>query len=234
MDPRLGLPLRGRGAVPIALAIATMVLVSFAGAAIAQRGSTSAPISVAGAASSPISNAKFFFDPSTVNEGSQTNGNVSFSGGTPGYSLWFNQTPPGCSPPSNPMTTPSPAFTFVCQPTSTGTYTVHLDILDSATPVDKASVQATLNVVQGNNGNGNGNGNNSNNNNNGGGNGSLSLPGGLLQLAVIAGLVFFAALFLIAGGMIAAAVLLSRRLRQVNETLTKLLPPPKGPTPPTG
>lgn len=69
-------------------------------------------------------------------------------------------------------------------------------------------------------------------NNNSGGNGSFSLPSGLVTLALVGGLVFVILLVLIAAGVLALAVLTSRRLRQINETLAQLSAPPKGPTPP--
>jgi len=75
----------------------------------------------------------------------------------------------------------------------------------------------------------NDNGNGSNNNS---GNGSFQLPGGLVTLALIGGLVFVVLFALIAGGVVALAVVTSRRLREINETLAKLSAPPKGPTPP--
>jgi hypothetical protein len=74
---------------------------------------------------------------------------------------------------------------------------------------------------------------NNGSNNNSGGNGSFSLPSGLVTLALVGGLVFVVLLALIAGGVVALAVITSRRLRQINETLAQMNAPPKGPTPPT-
>ncbi|MGA8663543.1 MAG: hypothetical protein WB809_00510 [Thermoplasmata archaeon] len=192
--------------------------------------SISAPSSGLAPASSSVIIAQFSFQPSTVNQGSQVNGTVGLSGGTPPYYLWFNNTPPGCSPPSNPETTSSTTFTFQCNPSSTGSYLVHLDVVDSSATVTKASQTASLNVQTGGNGNGNGN----NSNNGGNGNTSLSslLPGGFLEIGIILVLVFMGAIVAIAAGVVAMAVLVPRRLRQLNETLAKSGLPPKEPKPP--
>ena len=220
-----------RSTVLVTLAVAMVMLTPLLGITeTAPRTSPSAS-GLAVAAGSPIGNLQFSFQPSTASEGSQVTVNVTFTGGTPDFLLWFNNTPPGCSPPSNPQTSPSDGFVINCRPTSSGTYTAHLDVLDSATPRNSASGSATLTVTSNNNNN---NGNGSNNNNNGsGGNGSFSLPGGLLQIALFGGIAFLGALVAIAAGTIATAVMVSRRLRQVNETLQKLVPPPEKPKPPT-
>ena len=97
---------------------------------------TSAPIRPA---SAPLTITNFGFKPSTVDQGSSTQGNVSLSGGTSNYYLWFNNTPAGCSPSSEPMIVSSPGLQFSCRPTATGTYTIHLDVLDSSAPVSKVS-----------------------------------------------------------------------------------------------
>jgi hypothetical protein len=187
------------------------------------------------AAGSPISNLNFNFQPSTASVNSQVTVNVTFSGGTPGYFLWFNSTPPGCSPSANPQSSPSDSYQIQCRPSSSGVFTAHLDVLDSASPPSKASATATLSVTSnGNNNNNNNNGNGrSNNNNGGGGNGSFSLPSGLLTFALFGGVAFLGALVAIAAGTIATAAMVSRRLRQVNETLQKLIPPSDKPKPPT-
>jgi hypothetical protein len=157
--------------------------------------------------------------------------NVTFSGGTPGFFLWFNNTPAGCSPPGNPQTSPSNYYQINCHPSSSGTFTAHLDVVDSASPPSRASATATLSVTSnGNNNNGNGS---NNNNNGGGGNGSFSFPSGLFTIALFGGIAFLGALVAIAAGTIATAVMVSRRLRAVNETLQKLIPPPQKPGPPS-
>ena len=179
------------------------------------------------AAGSPISDLNFNFQPSTVSIGGQVTASVTFSGGTPNFYLWFNNTPAGCTP-GGPQMSPSDSFTINCRPTSGGTFTTHLDVLDSASPPSRASATATLTVT----GNGNNNNGSGNNNSNNGGNGSFSLPGGLITIAMFGGAAFLAALVAIAAGTIATAVKVSRRLREVNETLQKLTPPPTPPSPP--
>jgi len=182
-------------------------------------------------ASTPVTITQFSLQPSSVNMGAQVNGTVGLSGGTAPYYLWFNNTPPGCAPPNNPEPTSSTTFTFQCNPSSTGSYLVHLDVVDSSVPVSKASQSASMNVRS--SGNGNGNGNNSNNGGNGNTSLSSLLPGGFLEIGIILVLVFMGAVVAIAAGVVAIAVLVPRRLRQLNETLAKSGLPPKEPKPPT-
>jgi len=100
-------------------------------------------------------------------------------------------------------------------------------LLGGASVPRRSSSALTLASVSNSNNNGNGS------NNNSGGNGSFSLPSGLLTLALIGGLLFVVLLALIAGGVLALAVTTSRRLREINDTLSRMNPPPKGPAPPT-
>jgi len=79
---------------------------------------------------------------------------------------------------------------------------------------------------------GNGNGNNSNNGGNGNTSLSSLLPGGFLEIGIILVLVFMGAVVAIAAGVVTMAVLVPRRLRQLNETLAKSGLPPKEPKPP--
>jgi hypothetical protein len=183
------------------------------------------------ASTSPVGIASFTVQPSPVSVGSTAYVNVSLSGGTAPYYLWFNGSVPGCQSPNSPVTANGPQFQFTCNPSSTGTYSIHLDVVDSSTPVGRASNGASVNVVSG------GNNNNNNNNNNGNGNGSgsggsFSFPSGLQQLVFLIGLVFLATMVAIAAGTIATAAIVSRRLRQINETLAKMGLPPKDPKPP--
>jgi len=99
-------------------------------------------------------------------------------------------------------------------------------LLGGASVPGRSSSALTLASVSNSNNNGNGS-------NNSGGNGSFSLPSGLLTLALIGGLLFVVLLALIAGGVLALAVTTSRRLREINDTLSRMNPPPKGPAPPT-
>jgi hypothetical protein len=221
-------------AVAIALAMIAVWLASSSTASSA----TPSQTGIFPASETPISNLNFNFQPSTVSLGSQVTVSVTFSGGTPGFYLWFNSTPAGCSPQGNPQTTSSDSYSINCRPTSAGVFTAHLDVLDSASPPSKVSMTATLTVTSNgnNNNNNNGSGNNSNNNNNNGngsGGGSFSLPSGLLSIALIGGIAFLGALVAIAAGTIATAVVVSRRLRQLNETLQKLIPSTDKPKPPT-
>jgi hypothetical protein len=121
----------------------------------------------------------------------------------------------------------TPSLQFNCTASSSGTYNVHLDALDSAAPPNKVSQTATLTV----NSNGNGGGGGGSGSNNGGGsNSSFQLPSSLLSMLLIFGLVFLGAIVALAAGVIATAVLVSRRLRQLTETMansTKVSPPEK-------
>jgi hypothetical protein len=111
-----------------------------------------------------------------------------------------------------------------------GSYFVNLDVVDSSVPATKASQPASLNVATSNSENGNGNGNNSSNGNNS--LGSL-IPSGFLAIALIIVLALIGAIIAIAAGVVALAVLVPRRLRQLNETLAKCGLPPQEPKPPT-
>jgi hypothetical protein len=168
------------------------------------------------------------FSPNPVSAGTQTQGMVSLSGGTPPYFLWFNNTPPGCGPPTNPQTSSSPSFQFQCSPSSSGSYNnIHLDALDSAAPPNKAS-QSTSLTVNSNSGNGNGSGGNGK----GGSNSSSILPSGLLTILTYFVLIFMATMVIIAAGVLAIAVSVSRRLRQLNETLARTARAPNEGKPP--
>lgn len=167
-----------------------------------------------------LSIASFSFNPSTIQANSSTQVSIQLSGGTPPFYAWLNNTPPGCQQGSVPEVTSNFSNSFSCSPTASGTFTVHLDVMDSAVPASKASRSATLTVNSGSGGGG------------GGGNGSFSLPSGLLATVTLLALVFLGALVAIAAGTVATAVVLSRRLRQVKEALEKLQKPPESPRPP--
>ncbi|MCI4363999.1 MAG: hypothetical protein L3K13_06855 [Thermoplasmata archaeon] len=181
-------------------------------------------------AATPVHVDAFSFMPGSLSVGTPTTASVSLSGGSQPFYLWFNNTPSGCSAPSSPETVSAPSFQYSCNPSSSGTYPVHLDVLDSSSPRSHATLNANLSVSSNSGSNNNGSGNNGGNSK---GNGSLSLPSGLQQLALIFGAVFLIAMLLIAAGTIATAVVLSRRLRQINETLAKSSPAPKDAKPPT-
>jgi hypothetical protein len=214
-----------------ALAVSAAVLMLLAALAVFSSGTPalSAPSGELHLASGSVTITQFSFQPSSANPGSQVTGTVDLSGGTAPYYLWFNNTPPGCSPSPNPEMSSSTMYTFQCNPSSTGSYLVHLDVVDSSTPVSRASQSASLNVANGNNGNGNGDGNGNNSNSGNNSLGSL-IPSGFLTIGLILVLVFMGALIAIAVGVVALAVLVPRRLRQLNETLAKSGMPPKPPT----
>ena len=172
------------------------------------------------AAAPALSIASFSFNPSTIQANSSTQVSIQLSGGTPPFYAWLNNTPPGCQPGSVPEVTSNFSNSFSCSPTASGTFTVHLDVMDSAVPASKDSRSATLTVNSGSGGGGGGGG---------GGNGSFSLPSGLLATVTLLALVFLGALVAIAAGTVATAVVLSRRLRQVKEALDKLQKPPEPP-----
>jgi hypothetical protein len=217
---------------PLAVfALALVLIVSLPGVGLTAR---PASTNAAGHPDStpPLSIVSFSFQPSSVDVGSSTTVSVTLSGGDSPYFLWFNSSVPGCEPPNSPVSSSSTQFQFSCQPTQSGSYSIHLDVADSSTPSLHQSTVSDLNVVSNSNGN-----NNSNNNNNGNGNGSgsgggLTLPSGLESLVLVIGLVFLGTMIAIAAGTIATAALVSRRLRQINETLAKLSLPPKEPKPP--
>jgi hypothetical protein len=215
---------------PLAVfALALVLILSLLGVGLASRpGSTNAawhPDSTP-----PLSIVSFGFQPSSVDVGSSTTVGVTLSGGTSPYLLWFNSSVPGCEPPNSPVTSSSTQYQFSCQPSESGSFSVNLDVVDSSTPAFRASNVADLNVASNNNGN-----NNNNNNGNGNGSGSgggLTLPTGLESLVLVIGLVFLGTMIAIAAGTIATAAVVSRRLRQINETLAKLSLPPREPKPP--
>jgi hypothetical protein len=181
--------------------------------------------------------ASFSFSPAQTAAGNEIQGSVTLSGGTAPFYLWFNGTAPGCGPSSNPVTLSGPSMQFNCTPSSAGSYSVHLDALDSTSPPDKASQTAPLTVTNNNeNGNGGSNGNSGSNGGNGssggGNNGGFSIPSTLITMLMLFGIVFLASIVALAAGMIAVAVLVSRRLRQLTETMAKVSSPATQAKPP--
>ncbi len=59
----------------------------------------------------------FSYSPNTISVNSQTQGMYAISGGTQPFTIWVNNTPPGCGPQTNPFTTsfrvPSPPMTAI-------------------------------------------------------------------------------------------------------------------------
>jgi hypothetical protein len=214
------------------LSLSSSLGVAFGAASPIKPGAVTAAHAEGPRVTSPVSINSFSFNPSTLSSGTQTSLSATISGGTTPYYLWFNNTPSGCSPMSVPEMVSSGNVQFNCNPTSTGSYMVQLAVLDSSTPRSHANANASLSVTSNSGNNNNGNNNSGSNSGNSKGNGSLSLPSGLLQLGIIFGAVFLVSMLLIAAGTIATAVLVSRRLRQINETLAKANAPSKDPKPP--
>src|SRR2546422_9479099 len=91
------------------------------------------------------------FSPNPVPAGTQTQISLSFtSGGSTPFTVWVNGSAPGCSPPTQPFTTPNYTNNFPCTPSSSGSYNVHIDAIDSSGY--KTSTSNTLTVSTGNGG----------------------------------------------------------------------------------
>lgn len=165
-----------------------------------------APRSASPAANLPVS---LSFSPNPVSPGSQTQIQVSISGGSPPYLLWFNSSIPGCNPPSQPMQQTSPTASYSCNPTTPGTFGAHLDVADSAG--NHGSASANLNVQSGGSGG----------NNAGNGTGGIDLTAlqNLLPVLMITGIVFLGSVVAIAVSFVAMAVLIPRRLKQLRNAI---------------
>src|SRR2546422_6261505 len=91
------------------------------------------------------------FAPNPVPAGTQTQISLSFtSGGSSPFTVWVNGSAPGCSPPKQAFTTPNYTNNFPCTPSSSGSYNVHIDSIDS--PGSRSSTSNTLTVNTGNGG----------------------------------------------------------------------------------
>ena len=167
-------------------------------------------------AAAPFS-VSFSWSPNTVNANSQTQGMVTFSGGATPFKVWLNQTPPGCAPQQVPFVTSNYTNSWQCTPTSSGTYDVHLDAVDNTGT--RQSATATLIVQSGGGGGG------------GGGNGTNPLAGlqDLLPIFFTFAFIFLGSLVALAVGVIAMAMLVSRRLRQLTEAMKGGRDGPKSP-----
>ncbi len=169
----------------------------------------------------------FSFSPATLTAGTQTQGTIQLAGGVLPYHAWLNNSPPGCQPPSAPVVTSNTTTTFNCHPNAPGNYNIHLDVLDSAAPANRASASAPLTVNSIGNGNGNPNGSSKSNSS-----GSFNFPSGLFSLLTVFVFVFLGAMVALAAGVIAVAVSVSRRLRQLNDTIAaQQKSPPEGKPP---
>lgn len=148
------------------------------------------------------------FSPNPVSVNMQTTGSYSIGGGVGPYTIWENNTPMGCNPPTNPFSTPNPSGTFQCTPTSTGSFLIQVTVHDSAG--NQGSTSTTLTVTsQGGGGSG---GNNT---------GGFNLSGltDLLGVLMIIGVVFLASVVAIAASAVALAILVPRRLKQIRMAL---------------
>lgn len=225
----------------VAAGVATLLAVALLGTGVATPllvlpATAGAANSAAHPSSGSLQITGFSFGPNPVYLGSSTQVSVALSGGAPPYAMWFNGTPPGCASTtaSSPYVTSSPSSQLTCTPSGTGTFSVHLDVVDSSSPAQRMS-QTTSLSVQGSNNGGNGNNNNNNsggNSNNGNGSAGLNLPSGFYQLAFLFGVVFLVSLVIIAASTLAQAVLVPRRIHQLTEAVerrgAKESVPPKG------
>src|SRR2546425_1790619 len=157
-------------------------------------------------AAAPFS-VSFSWSPSTISANSQTQGMVTFSGGAVPFNVWLNQTPPGCAPNQVPFVTSNYSNSWNCSPTASGTYDVHLDAVDNTGTREFAT--ATL-TVQSGGGGGSGTGNGTN---------PLSGLQDLLPTLFAFAIIFLGSLVALAAGVIAMAMLVSRRLRQLTEAM---------------
>ena len=162
----------------------------------------------------------FSYSPSTTAANSQTQGMVTFSGGSVPFKVWLNQTPPGCDPGAQPFVTSTYTNTWNCTPTTAGTYNVQLEAYDNTGTKQTATATLTVQSGGGNNGNGNGNGSGTN---------PLAGLDTVLPTLFIFAFVFLGALVALAAGVVAMAVLLSRRLRQLTEAMKGDRDGPKSP-----
>jgi len=163
----------------------------------------------------------FSYSPSTLPANTQTQGMVTFSGGSVPFKVWLNQTPPGCDPGAQPFTTSTSSNSWNCTPTTAGTYNVHLDAVDNTGTKQQATTTVTV-QSGGNGGSGSGSGN---------GSGTNPLAGldAVLPTLFIFAFVFLGALVALAAGVVAMAVLVSRRLRQLTEAMKGDRDGPKSP-----
>jgi len=222
---------RRQGSV-IAAALAVLLVVgsAFGILAVSIAPAQSRPTPVAAQAAFTVS---LSFSPNPVSAGTQTQISLDFTnGGSNPFTVWVNGSAPGCGPQQNPFTTNNFSNNFSCTPTSSGTYNVHVDAVDSSGFM--ASTASTLTVNTGSGGcTSNCGGTNGSNSGNGSGSGGFSLPEGLVTTLFTFALVFFAGLFALAAGVIAMAVLISRRLRQLTEAMKPREPAPPESKPPT-
>jgi len=170
----------------------------------------------AAATSAPVQPAATLFvtlnySPNPVNVGSQTQIQISVSGGSPPFFLWFNGTIPGCSPSQQPIQQNQSTSSYPCNPSSPGSFNAHLDVADNAG--DHGSATATLTVQSG----GGGTGGTGSSNNTGGI--DLSFLQNLLPIVMVTGALFLGSTVAIAVSAVALAILVPRRLKQLRKAI---------------
>ncbi len=164
------------------------------------------------------------YSPSTVTVNTPTTMSYSISGGTGPYTIWQNNTPSGCNPPSVPLTTSNPSGSNSCTPTVTGNFNVHVDVQDSLGNRGSASTYLTVNSG-GSGGSGSGTG----------GNGTgidLSFLQNLLPVVMITGGLFLGSMVAIAVSVVALAILVPRRLKQLRKAIEAQAPTKEATVPP--
>ncbi len=176
---------------------------------------TVAPARAAPALNQPAAplNVSISYSPSTVAVNTPTTLSYSITGGTGPYTIWQNNTPSGCNPPSIPLTTPDASGSNSCTPTVTGNFNVHVDVQDSLGDRGSASTYLSVTSSGGSGGSGSGTG----------GNGTtgldLSFLQNLLPVIMITGILFLGSVVAIAVSAVALAILVPRRLKQIRKAL---------------
>lgn len=155
-------------------------------------------------------NVSLSFSPNTVPVNAQTTGAYSIIGGTQPFTIWMNNTPSGCNPQSVPFTTPNASGSFTCNPTVTGNFNIHVDVVDSLGNRGSTSTPLTVTAQSGGGGS-------SGNNQTGGI--DLSFLQNLLPVLMITGILFLASTVAIAASAVALAILVPKRLKQLRKAI---------------
>jgi len=177
---------------------------SFVGAVTtsAARASPAPRVAMVPGANSPLAINSLNVNPNSVSESSPFTVDVQVSGGQTPYTYNWGPLPGGCPNPGN-------TASWGCTISSAGEYSVGVNVGDSGG--NHTSASRTFNVTS-NGGSGNGGGKSGNSNGNGSNGFNLSSFGPFLLYGLIAGIVGFALLVVLTVGVIAIAVILSRRL----------------------
>lgn len=185
----------------VALTSASAALSHFASGSSAPTGAGNAPLATSASPSS-LQITNFDIQPQTVTVGNSVSFNVQVTGGDPPYSFSWSGLPNGCNG--------GDQSSWSCSPSSSGAYTVNVQISDSGG--NQTQTSGSLSVQNSGNGGSGSNGNNS------GGNLSnlFSGLGGILELALLGALVSFFLLVALTVGVLIIAVTLARRLPKPN------------------